>query len=41
MTKLFESLNAHYKFHIIINISYMIISWLKQQTVCAISVQFV
>ena len=26
MTKLFESLNAHYKFHIIINISYMIIS---------------
>ena len=41
MTKLFESPNTHYKFHIIINISYMIISWLKHQAEFAILVQFV
>ena len=41
MTKLFESLNLHYKFHVIINIIYMIISWLKHQVEFAILVQIV
>ena len=41
MTKRLESPNTHYKFHIIINISNIIISWLKHQAELDISVQFV
>ena len=44
MTKCFELLNTHYKFHIIINTtitSYIIISWLKHQPEFVILVQLV
>ena len=41
MTKHFESPKVHYKFHVIINISYIIISCLKHHVEFDILVQFV
>ena len=41
MTKRFEWPKAHNKFHIIINISYIVISWLKHLAESDILVRFV